>query len=148
MVLAACLSGTSIDHITTNARRSSLQLRMANYRRMLDKMVPKSTMAISCEVTEKDKERFYSFIKNNRIPIAIRVDFAGVCEAVVIENVITNEYGRTNDCRNYTKENTSGYYVLMVGNYREVARWLETTLEWYYHWSIGEKMTYGYQLEV
>jgi hypothetical protein len=131
-----------IDQITTHARKSSLNLRMANFRRMLDKMVPKSTTAISCEVSAKDQRRFYDFIRTNQIPIAIRVDRAGVCEAVVIEE------NKGNDCRKYTHENTRNYYVLKVGqHYGDLNLWIRRTFDYEYAWTIDERMTFGYMLE-
>ena len=131
----------NLDQIMINSRKSSLNLRMANFRRMLDRLVPKSTTAISCEVPAKDLLRFYAFIRNNQIPIAIRVDGAGNCEAVVIEKNLDN------DCRKYNNENTSGYYVLKVGqHYGKLNRWIWETFGFYYAWTIGERMSFGYQL--
>lgn len=120
---------------------SSLNLRMANFRRMLDKMVPKTTTAISCEVSAKDMKRFYDFIRDNCLPIAIRGGVGGY-EVIVIEE------NKDNDMRKYTNENTSGYYVLAVGDhYGKLSSWIYETFGYFYTWKIGEKMTFGYQLE-
>lgn len=146
MTLAACLASGNVDHITPNARKSPLHLRMANLRRMMDKMVPRHDTE-HVEVKKCDKKRFYDFIRNNRIPVAIRgtwmegKGWIGEWEAVLIEE------NKGNNIRNYTNENTSGYYVLEVmKGYNDLRRWIELTLDYYHSWTIGNK-SFGYALE-
>jgi len=112
-----------------NTFNASIQLRLANMRRFLNKYLPNGGDFDNTALYK----RCLDMVRDWSLPICIRVDSVNEYEAVLIEKILFD------DVNKYDKENTKDFYVLGCGfkTEDECRKWIQTRFEYYVPWVMG-----------